>query len=136
MPGVIAAATESARRAAVRGGEQLATSPNLGRVVKAASRPAARGAGGGVPGYLAAEALTTPAVLSGAEAGLRGTAAAVARTASGPVARFAGPIAIFLSMLTESGDRPIGETPERTAERQQRFQQEYDAIVKVQRGGR
>ena len=53
----------------------------------------------------------------GPEAGIRGAAANVARLASAPLARFADPIAMLLSMLTEQGNRPVGETRERTTER-------------------
>jgi hypothetical protein len=126
------AAAGVARRGAVYAGEQLATHPMVGRAVNAASSPAGRvaaravGVTGGLPGYIASEAATSPMVTKAAEAAARGGGSLVARAAASPLARAATglPGIVGLMPFTESGDRPLGETAQTTADRQRAFEAE------------
>lgn len=92
-PAVLAGANVG-RAAAARVGEELATSPKVGKTIGILSKPlgqaALRVAGvstGGLPGYLAGEALAHPAVGGAIESGVRATGAGVARAASSGLAR-------------------------------------------------
>jgi hypothetical protein len=131
-------AADVARRGAVRVGEQIATSPNLGKAVQVASGPVARMAGravgvtGGLPGYVAGEALTSPAVLKAAESGVRATGAGVARVAGSKLAQAATglPGLIGAMPFTEAGDAPAGHSAEATAARQAQFEREYATILR------
>ena len=129
-------AANAARAAAVRAGEQIATSPNLGRAVKALSRPGAGvvaravGVSGGLPGYVASEALTHPAVGRAVETGIRGGGSFLARIAASPFARaVTGLPGLIGSMVFEPGDRPAGETPATTAQRQLDYARQYKEQV-------
>lgn len=134
--GVVAA--DGVRRGAVRVGEEIATSPKLGRVVGFVSSPAARklakAAGvytNSLPGYITGEVLTSPAVTKAAEVGIRNGAGIVARVAGSRLVRAATGFPGFIASMpfTEPGDRSVG--PETTAERQARFRVEYDAMLKA-----
>jgi hypothetical protein len=100
-------AANVARQAAIRAGEQVATSPNLGRAVSVLSKPAAGAVGravgvsGGLPGYVAGEALTSPSVLRAAETGIRAGGGFVARMAASRFAQaLTGLPGMAASMLT------------------------------------
>ena len=120
-------AADGARRVAERVGLQVATSPNLAKAVNLASRPAAGaiaravGVAGGLPGYIAGEALTNPSVLRAAETGIRASAEGVAREAGSTAARaLTGvPGMIASVVLPTPGDRPVGETAATTAAQEQ-----------------
>jgi hypothetical protein len=125
-----------ARQGVERAAMQVATSPNLGRAVNAASRPAAAataraiGATGGLPGYLAGEALTNPAVVRTVETGIRGGSGLLARMAASPFARaVTGLPGMLGSMVFDAGDRPAGETPDTTAQRQLDYARQYKEQV-------
>lgn len=133
-PGVIAA--RAALPGVMRMGEEIATSPIVGKAARTIASPMARaatqalGATGGVAGWAAGAAATSPAVVRGAEAATRGTGALAARAAGSGLARWAtGLPGVLLSMVTNPGDRPVGETAESTAERQARFEREYAEIL-------
>jgi hypothetical protein len=105
-PAAIAGANV-ARGVAVRMGEQVATSPNLGRAVSVLSKPAAGAVGrtvgvsGGLPGYVAGEALTSPSVLRAAETGIRAGGGLLARMAASRFAQaVTGLPGLAASMLT------------------------------------
>ena len=88
------------------------------------------GATGGLPGYLAGEALSNPAVGRTAEALIRGGATTLARLAQSPIVRTAtGPVGAVASMpISEAGDRPAGENMETFRARQEAFAQQARAM--------
>lgn len=111
-------AADVARRGAIRAGEQVATSPNLGRAVGVLSKPAAGAVGravgvtGGLPGYVAGEALTSPGVLRAAETGIRTGGSFLARLAASPVARAVTGLPGMVASLTTLQHGPEAGSPE------------------------
>jgi hypothetical protein len=129
-------AANAARAGAARAGLQVATSPNLGRAVNALSRPGAGavaravGVSGGLPGYVIGEAISNPSVGRAVETGVRAGGSFLSRMLSTPLARAATGIpGVIASMVFEPGDRPAGETPERTAARQLDYARQYKEQV-------
>jgi hypothetical protein len=137
----VVAASDVFRRGALRAGEQVATSPNVSRIASSASRPAAQmigravGVSGGLPGYIAGEALTSPAVTSAAGRGIQSGAGFLARLAASPEARaVTGLPGLLGSMVTNPGDRPAGETPATTSQRTLSFAEKFKQDVNRQAG--
>jgi hypothetical protein len=131
-----------ARQGVERAAMQVATSPNVGRAVNAVARPLASravGAGvgaviGGAPGAVVGSAIpTAPIARHGAriaETGIRGGSGLLARMAASPFARAATGLPGMLgSMVFDAGDRPAGETPDTTAQRQLDYARQYKEQV-------
>lgn len=145
-PGAVGPATVGAanagRAVAGRAGMQVATSPNLSRAVKAGSGPLAQhaaravGSTGGIVGYAVGEAATNPSVRGAVEAGIRGGSRVAAKVAGSSVARaVTGVPGMLASMpVSEAGDRPAGETPERTSNRQTSFAHQFKDQVNREAG--
>jgi hypothetical protein len=99
---------EAAKRAAL--GTAVSTVPKVAQAVARATTP---------PGVLPPFG-TTPGGWLARGAGFLGRAAT--------------PVALALQMLGTTGDRPLGETPETTAARQKRFEQEYAETLRRKAG--
>jgi hypothetical protein len=134
---VIGAASNAGRNALVHAGEEIATAPAVGKAVGMLSKPVAQAAAraigvtGGLPGYVAGEALSNPAVGKAAEAGIRGSGGLLAKVAGSEAAKvLTGPLAVVASMpFTDAGDRPAGETLEATTKRQAKMAFDYKDMV-------
>jgi hypothetical protein len=142
-PAAVAAA-DLARRGVVRAGEEIATSPLLGRAVSAVSKPAAQmtaravGATHGLPGYAAGEVLTSPGALRAAETGIRAGGGLFARLAGSRVARaLTGPAGFYATLLT-TRPQPDADSPVMKMQTARQRQIEADYIkqqqMNVQRG--
>lgn len=138
-PATVAAA-DLARRGVIRAGEQLATSPNLGRVLNAVSGPVTSravsgGIGavvGGMPGAVVGAAIPSETIARGgarlAERGIRSGAGFFARLAASPLARRAtGLPGVLASVLTDTGQPRTGPIAEQALARQRAIEAEYRA---------
>ena len=136
------AAADLARRGIGHAALEVATSPRTGKVVGVVSAPAARmvaravgASSASVPGYIASEVLTSPAVTRAAETGIRSGAGVFARMAASPLARAAtGLPGLIGSMVFDSGDRAPGTDTASTARRQLDFAHQYQKDVNAKAG--
>jgi hypothetical protein len=139
-------AAGAVRRGVERAALEVATSPATAKAARIVGGPlAARGVGaaagaviGGPAGAVIGNTLgdaAAPLTQRGLEAVTRGGGSFVTRLAQSALARgITGLPGMLTSMVMEPGDRPVGETPQRTAGRQAEFAREYQRNVNAKAG--
>jgi hypothetical protein len=118
---------------AVRAGEEIATSPLMGRLVKAATgratgaivgAVAGHGATGGAIGYGIGEAASQPAVQTALTAAARSGGGMLARL-GGLASRYAGPVGVITSALTADSQPTSGPVADQARQAQQIREAEF-----------